>query len=180
MATHQMLQQVYEGVLYYMGLLHRSPLYSKFLQLFHFFPILLLSLPPSLPLNTLSAKIKKNCDWFLSGKLAVIYQRSPRFAQKPARIRQLDAGTARGHASKRADVCAFAGNLSKALDILLRPIADYDCDHFDALQALHPPREQPINTHPNRIRELLADPTINWSELVDTEMIRASIKRCPP
>ena len=79
------------------------------------------------------AKIQKNSEWFLSGKLAALCQRSLRFAQKPAPVRQLDAATAREYASKRADVCALAGNLSKALDILLRPIADYDCDHFDAL-----------------------------------------------
>ncbi len=83
-------------------------------------------------------------------------------------------------ASKRADVCALAGDLSKALDILLRPIPEYDCGHFEALQAIHPSREHPINTHPDCIRELLTDPSINWDELVDTEMIQASIKRCPP
>jgi hypothetical protein len=70
--------------------------------------------------------------------------------------------------------------LKQGLSIHLRPIADHDCDHFEALQALHPSREQPINTHPDCIRELLTDPSINWNELVDTEMIRASIKRCPP
>ena len=163
-ATHQMLQLVYGGVLHYIGLLQHSPMYSKFLQLFHFLPILLLSLPPALPHNAISARIRKNCDWFLSGKLAALYQRSLRFAQKTAPVRQLDAVAAKEHATKRADVCALAGNLSKALDILLRPIADHDCDHFEALQALHPTREQPINTHPDRIRELLNDPSINWNE----------------
>ncbi len=59
-------------------------------------------------------------------------------------------------------VCAVAGNLSKALDILLRPIADYDCDHFEVFQALHPSREHPINTHPDCIRELLTDPSVNY------------------
>jgi hypothetical protein len=159
-------------------------MFQKFFQLYLFLPILVLSLPPRLPRRALVTKIKKNCEHFLEGKIHILFRRALKFATKSMDSipRPTDPNLVMERTIKRAEACAQAGNLSKALAIVSRPATFDNTDFFDNLRTLHPGNDsgENLHLHSEVIQNIQQDRSIEWNKIISTDLIRDMIKRCPP
>jgi len=75
--------QVVSSVLHYLTQLRdHQHLFRIFYRLLNYLPMLILSLPPTLPTREVEARIKDKCQKFLNGKINQLFKQANRFADK--------------------------------------------------------------------------------------------------
>jgi hypothetical protein len=180
--VQSLFQQSFRFVLHYVDqLAPGTSLYHRFFQLLEYLPMLLLSAPPNLNHLVATDIVKKKCRKFLDGQLQKLFSDTRKFARKILPVRDHDPLSAQLSAIKRAEQCALAGNLSKALQVLLDTDQRVINDPYDRLLELHPQRSrhtsESLYLHPEITKNIVLELDEKAEETFDYDLLLKTLRR---